>query len=163
LALIGKIVRSQIEGGCWYFQTDKGDRYEPVFASIDPSIVPGARLYVKGYVDETMASTCMIGPILRITEYKAVYAPTKTMPHRPGLVSFEGRLGQTKDGCYFIVTTKANVAMDLPICPSPEFLGTQIAVTGTWSAFDYVPCGMDRLLEVETIAFIGPAPTPVDW
>ncbi len=161
LVLIGKIERNQIEGGCWYFESDKGDRYEPLFADIDPSVVSGAMLYVTGYIDEKMASTCMIGPILRITEYRVVYTPAKAMPHRPGLVSFKGRLGQTKDGCYFIVTPKQNVALDLPICPAPELFGTQVAVTGTWSMLDFVPCGMDRLLEVETIAFIGPAPTPV--
>ncbi|OGC93684.1 MAG: hypothetical protein A2W25_06185 [candidate division Zixibacteria bacterium RBG_16_53_22] len=162
LELTGKIVRSEIEGGCWYFETEK-ERYEPRFDRFDATIFSGATLKVKGYVDDLVTSICMIGPVLQVVAYEVFYPAAKTMPSGGNLVTLTGTLGLTKDGCYFVATTKEHIALELPICPSPPLLGSLIVVTGTWSMLDYVPCGMERLLNVETITFIGPPPTPVYW
>ncbi len=179
LSLDGKLRRSNLEGGCWYFETETGDaspmseRFEPDFGGAIPAeLKDGQRLHVRGYVQEDHNSICMIGPSLRITEYKMLSAPPSTSPENQqndaalapqnpaGEVTLRGFLGLTERGCYSLTNGKDIHALIMPLSVAPHAIGSFVEVDGYWSMTDGSPCGLGTPLVVTDITYLAPAPLP---
>lgn len=155
-----------IEGGCWYLETDKGERYEPDFG-VKHGLAAGMRLRVKGYLEPWIASVCQLGPILRIVDYQVISTKesmdSKGSQKAKGGLSFAGVLGQTKQGCYFITTVKEIIALELQASPGPSALGSRVKVTGEWGVLPYSPCELGPLFVVDRLEFLGPPYTPMEY
>jgi hypothetical protein len=77
--IVGLLGGDEIEGGCYFVETDDGTRYEVIWPEgwmidargnlLDPTdeVVarPGDELTVRGQIAGDMASICQIGPIFR--------------------------------------------------------------------------------------------------
>jgi hypothetical protein len=77
--MVGRLGGEEIEGGCYFVETDDGTRYEVIWPDgwmvdargnlLDPTdeVVarPGDELTVRGQIAGDMASICQIGPIFR--------------------------------------------------------------------------------------------------
>ena len=77
--IVGLLGGEEIEGGCYFVETDDGTRYEVIWPDgwmidargnlLDPTgeVVarPGDELTVRGQIAGDMASICQIGPIFR--------------------------------------------------------------------------------------------------
>jgi hypothetical protein len=164
LSFDATIQRTEIEGGCWYLQTDKGERYEADFG-VKHALTPGTKLRVKGYLEPWISSYCMIGPVLRIVDYQVMSSGRATdSPTADDGLSFTGVLGQAKQGCYFITTDKMDiVALELRFSPAPSVLGSRVKVSGNWSALPYSPCDLGPLFVVDQIEFLSPPFRPVHY
>jgi len=66
------VKKSEVEGGCWYLETDDAVRYTPYFESGEAKLSVGQRLEVFGYVDVNMSSYCMIGDVFHVEKYTSV-------------------------------------------------------------------------------------------
>lgn len=66
------VKKSEVEGGCWYLETDDAIRYTPYFESGEAKLSVGQRLEVFGYVDLNMSSYCMIGDVFHVEKYTSV-------------------------------------------------------------------------------------------
>jgi len=66
------VKKSEVEGGCWYLETDDAVRYTPYFESGGVKLSVGQRLEVFGYVDVNMSSYCMIGDVFHVEKYTNV-------------------------------------------------------------------------------------------
>lgn len=64
--------KSEVEGGCWYLETDKGARYTPYFEMGSHKLNVGDRILVFGYIDENMSSYCMIGPVFCVEKFTLI-------------------------------------------------------------------------------------------
>ena len=174
LSLDGKLRRSNLEGGCWYFESDMSERYEPDFGGAIPAnLRDGQRLHVRGYIQEDHNSICMIGPSLRVTEYKVLDSPSahtsadnqviiaSVKPQQPaGEVTLRGYLGLTEKGCYSLSNGKEIHALTMPLSVAPEAIGSFVEVVGFWSMLDGSPCGLGTPLVVTEITYLAPAPLP---
>ena len=77
--IVGLLGGEEIEGGCYFVETDDGTRYEVIWPDgwmidargnlLDPTVEvvarPGDELTVRGQIAGDMASICQIGPIFR--------------------------------------------------------------------------------------------------
>ena len=66
------VKKSEVEGGCWYLETDDAVRYTPYFESGGAKLIVGQRLEVYGYIDVNMSSYCMIGDVFHVEKYTNV-------------------------------------------------------------------------------------------
>lgn len=64
------VFRSEIEGGCWYLKTKKGNTFEPLFGKDAPKLFEGMRLRISGYVDTEIPTICQIAPVFRIEKFE---------------------------------------------------------------------------------------------
>jgi hypothetical protein len=64
--------RSEVEGGCWYLETDDKVRYTPYFEMGPHKLSVGDRILVFGYIDENMSSYCMIGPVFHVEKFTRI-------------------------------------------------------------------------------------------
>lgn len=67
------VKRTDIEGGCWYLETDDDVRYTPYFEMGAPKLSVGDRIQVFGYIDENMNSYCMIGSVFHVEKFTRLY------------------------------------------------------------------------------------------
>lgn len=64
--------RSEVEGGCWYLETDEKVKYTPYFEMGPHKLSAGDRILVFGYVDVNMSSYCMIGPVFHVEKFTRI-------------------------------------------------------------------------------------------
>jgi len=62
--------RVDIEGGCWYLETEKGEKFEPYFEDGESIRYEGMELHAYGYEDRSLATICMIAPVFRIEKHE---------------------------------------------------------------------------------------------
>jgi hypothetical protein len=165
LSIEATVQRTEIEGGCWYLQVDKGKRYEPDLSGSDLTLATGMKLKVHGYLEPEISSICMIGPKIRIVNYQVI--PSKIAVGSPVPIygqTFIGILDQTADGCYFITTEKDQIfALDMRIDPRQSVRGSKVQIWGDWSPLPYNPCNVGPLFVVEFIKFLGLPVEQVDY
>jgi hypothetical protein len=117
--LVGTMMHTDIEGGCWYLETKRGEKYELVGSEDDLRKVRVEGRYVTLSVRQAkmMASVCMLGTIVEILE---VY-DTNRYPRDPVVESkrIRGMVAKTHDGFWYIKGNDGkNYEMDKQIVPS---------------------------------------------
>lgn len=70
MGLTVTVLRIEIEGGCWYLKTKKGNTFEPLFGKDAPKLFEGMRLKISGYVDTEIPTICQIAPVFRIEKFE---------------------------------------------------------------------------------------------
>jgi hypothetical protein len=108
VTVTGQLGTEPVEGGCASLEADDGTTYQVVGRAME-AIEPLSVVTVQGVVDADAVSTCMVGPILRVTEVTDVSAPpdgdrphsghseTQTLSGRLDTDSIEG-------GCTYLET-----------------------------------------------------------
>jgi hypothetical protein len=72
LTLLGKVVRSDLEGGAWTLVTDQGVVYQLQGGGSD-LYVDGARVEVKGRIATKAMGIAMLGEILEVKGYRHLH------------------------------------------------------------------------------------------
>lgn len=72
LSFEATVKRSEVEGGCWYLETDDKVRYTPYFEMGPHKLSVGDRILVFGYIDENMSSYCMIGEVFHVEKFTRI-------------------------------------------------------------------------------------------
>jgi hypothetical protein len=70
-SILAKVQRIDVEGGCWYLESNSGDTYTPVSPD-ELSLKQGMKLKADGYVDKDVAFFCGNGPAFVIEEYEII-------------------------------------------------------------------------------------------
>ena len=68
-SILAKVEMIDIEGGCWYLESDNGDTYTPVTPD-DLNLKNGMKLKAEGYIDKNIAFFCGNGPAFVIEDYE---------------------------------------------------------------------------------------------
>ena len=76
--------RTELEGGCWYLETAKGERYQPRFQKEPEVKYDRMELDVYGYADYRTPTYCMIGPIFRVEKFQIL---SKGPVDEPGVIT----------------------------------------------------------------------------
>lgn len=66
---LGKVERSDLEGGFWIFQTDEGDEYKLEGGGKD-LLRSGVRAEIEGSVDEAAFGIGFGAPVLQVKSYQ---------------------------------------------------------------------------------------------
>jgi len=69
LSITARVLRTEVEGGCWYLSTENGDSYTPLPPK-SLTLKLGMVLKAEGYVDKNIVFFCGFGPAFVIEEYK---------------------------------------------------------------------------------------------
>ena len=117
--LVGTMHHTEIEGGCWYLETKRGQKYELVGSEENLKKVRVEGRYVTLSVRQAkmMASVCMLGTMVEITEVH----DTNRYPRDPVVDTkrIRGRVARTHDGFWYIRGTDGkNYEMQPSIVPS---------------------------------------------
>jgi hypothetical protein len=67
--LVGKVVRSDLEGGCWTLITDSGVVYQ-LKGGDDRLLTDGVRVEVDGRVATKQLGLAMVGDVLEVKSYR---------------------------------------------------------------------------------------------
>jgi len=112
--LIGKMVHTDIEGGCWYLDVN-GKHYELTgdTALTNQVHVDGAQVTVLTEAAKGAMSPCMIGEIVHVVEVDQVLTPEALHaqdlhPVDPMImtVDINGRIKRTADHIWYVLTPK---------------------------------------------------------
>lgn len=117
--LVGTMHHTDIEGGCWYLETKRGQKYELVGSEEDLKKVRVDGRYVTLSVRQAkmMASVCMIGTMVEIT----FVHDTNRYPRDPAVETkrIRGVVSRTHDGFWYICGDDGkNYEMSKAIVPS---------------------------------------------
>jgi hypothetical protein len=69
LAIVAEVFRTEVEGGCWYLNTENGDNYTPLTPK-SLTLKLGMVLKAEGYVDKSIIFFCGLGPAFVIEQYE---------------------------------------------------------------------------------------------
>jgi hypothetical protein len=69
LSIVAKVLRTDVENGCWYLKSENGENYTPVTPK-SLSLESGMKLAASGYIDKNIHFFCGNGPAFVIKEYK---------------------------------------------------------------------------------------------
>jgi hypothetical protein len=70
-SILAKVQRIDVEGGCWYLESNSGDTYTPVSPD-ELSLKQGMKLKADGYIDKDIAFFCGNGPAFVIEDYEII-------------------------------------------------------------------------------------------
>ena len=70
-SILAKVQRIDVEGGCWYLESDNGDTYTPVTPE-NLILKQGMKLKANGYIDKEIAFFCGNGPAFVIENYEII-------------------------------------------------------------------------------------------
>jgi len=117
--LQGTMLHTELEGGCWYLETKRGQKYELVGSEENLQKVRVEGRYVTLSVRQAkmMASICMLGTIVEITEV----LDTNRYPRDPAIEikRVRGIVSKTNDGFWYIKGSDGkHYEMDKHIVPS---------------------------------------------
>lgn len=100
--LVGTMMHTDLEGGCWYLETKRGQKYELVGSEENLRKVRVEGRYVTLTVRQAkmMASVCMLGTIVEILEVH----DTNRYPRDPVVETrhVRGTVGKTDDGFWYV-------------------------------------------------------------
>jgi hypothetical protein len=106
ITLSGTMHHSELEGGCWYLQSDSGgNRYELTGDSelMKQLHFDGEHVMVRGVRAKGAASICMLGEIVRVTQrINTVRYPIDPVISNLTLV---GKVYRTSSGKWYVKTT----------------------------------------------------------
>ncbi len=117
--LVGTMKHTEIEGGCWYLETKRGQKYELVGSEENLKKVRVDGRYVTLSVRQAkmMASVCMLGTMVEIVDVH----DTNRYPRDPVAETkrIRGVVAKTEDGFWYIRGTDGkNYEMSKSIVPS---------------------------------------------
>jgi hypothetical protein len=140
--LQGTMVHTELEGGCWYLQTKRGQKYELVGSeeNLHKVRVEGRFVTLSVRQAKMMASVCMIGTIVEILEVH----DTNRYPRDPVVETkrIRGIVSKTSDGFWYIKGNDGkSYEMDRHIVPSYYRTGLRFnrqvkMITGSEGALD---------------------------
>jgi hypothetical protein len=161
------LMRSEVEGGCLYLETDEGIHYSPYFAKGRPSFVIGSELIVSGYVDMNMNTICQIGDVFNVEKYKIL--KTVDVPLGNELapdpekkyINFTAIVHKTNKGvgCWYLRTLEGDFYTPLPPVGLELELFMELDVTG-YVEWDILPfCGNGpafRIMKYQIVSLRAP-------
>jgi hypothetical protein len=97
-----------LEGGCWYLESEDGERYQLVATPDEMKLlqVKGRRVRLRVEDADQMASTCMMGRIVRVM--KIMDGASYPVDMAWTYLTLKGRVYKSKGGCYYLKTRNAN-------------------------------------------------------
>ena|ERR1700733_9275366 len=105
LTLSGTMHHTQLEGGCWYLQTDDGKHYELTgdASIVNPLRVDSQRIEIQAEIAKGAASICMVGQIVRVIKRidNVRYAQDPLIMQ----IALDGKMYHAKNGYWYLKTS----------------------------------------------------------
>lgn len=110
---------AELEGGCWYLGAEDGAKYQILGteSELRQIQVIGRNVKLKVVAAPNMASTCMIGKIVRIVEVLDVIGYPVDQTYTT--VRAKGRVYKMKNGCWYLKTSQGH-KYDLELANIPK-------------------------------------------
>lgn len=127
ITLSGTMHHSDIEGGCWYLQSDSGKPYELTGDSLLMMRlhIDGQHVVVRGVRAKGAASICMMGEIVHVTQR----IDDVRYPIDPVIspIMVDGIVHRTKSGVWY-VKTKSGLKFEFEDAPDQKYrkIGTAV-------------------------------------
>lgn len=149
--VMGIMQHSDLEGGCWYLQA-KQMKYE---LTASPEIlrichVEGRSLTLRVRQAKMMASICMIGHMVEVTEV----LDTLFHPHNPPFIhkKVRGIVRKNKSGCWYVVgNDKLRYELQAPIPKKFMRIGMRYNRMSTVLPGTESECGMNRVITISML------------
>jgi predicted small secreted protein len=168
LTIVAKVLRVDIEGGCWYLQAEDGKTYTPLSPE-DLTLETGLKLKAKGYIDENIQFFCGNGPAFVIEDYEIIEKPGRSESNESaeneyakdalsldnmnnGMLALKGFVDVTADGCIILETPDKDEYVLRHDADVQLDKGDQVSVTGYVSALPYFTCYEAPVFVAETIS-----------
>jgi hypothetical protein len=140
--LRGTMKHTELEGGCWYLETKRGQKYELIGSeeNLQKVRVDGRYVTISVRQAKMMASVCMLGTMVEITDVH----DTNRYPRDPAIEMkrIRGIVSKTGDGFWYIKGDDGkNYEMEKHIVPSYYKTGLKFnrqvkMISGTEGALD---------------------------
>lgn len=147
----GIMQHSDLEGGCWYLQA-KQTKYELTASSEILRIchVEGRSLVLRVHQAKMMASICMIGHMVEVTEV----LDTLFHPHNPPFIHkrIKGTVRKNKSGCWYVMgTDKLRYELQSPIPKKFMHTGIRYNRISTVLPGSESECGMNAVITISML------------
>lgn len=147
----GRMMFTELEGGCWYLETDRGEKYQLTGSTTDIERTHslGRMLRMKVVRADNIMSACMIGPFLRIVEIYDTVGYPSDQPYI--FQKLNSRVYKTKNGCYYVKFKKQRYELSGSYVPA-KFRKRGARLSGTYKVLlgkSATECGLEGVVLFE--------------